>query len=66
MRGSGKIITIGLCPSWDTFCRFEGIGWGGVSVKAGDSNVRQQQGHRAKRSSNPTTKSRFIVRIDVG
>ena len=28
MRVSGKIITIGLCPSWDTVCRFEGIDWG--------------------------------------
>ena len=28
MRVSGKIITVGLCPSWDTVCRFEGIDWG--------------------------------------
>jgi len=28
MRVSGKIVTIGLCPSWDTVCRFEGIDWG--------------------------------------
>jgi len=28
MRVNGKIVTIGLCPSWDTVCRFEGIDWG--------------------------------------
>jgi 1-phosphofructokinase family hexose kinase len=28
MRVSGKIVTVGLCPSWDTICRFEGIDWG--------------------------------------
>jgi len=28
MRVSGKIVTVGLCPSWDTVCRFEGIDWG--------------------------------------
>jgi len=28
MRVSSKIITVGLCPSWDTICRFEGIDWG--------------------------------------
>ena len=28
MRVSGKIVTIGLCPSWDTVCRFDGIEWG--------------------------------------
>jgi len=28
MRVSGKIVTVGLCPSWDTICRFEGIEWG--------------------------------------
>ena len=28
MRVSGKIVTIGLCPSWDMVCRFEGIEWG--------------------------------------
>lgn len=28
MRVSGKIVTIGLCPSWDTTCRFDGIDWG--------------------------------------
>ena len=28
MRVSGKIITVGLCPSWDTICWFEGIEWG--------------------------------------
>ncbi len=28
MRINGKIVTIGLCPSWDTVCRFEGIDWG--------------------------------------
>lgn len=28
MRISGKIVTVGLCPSWDTICRFDGIDWG--------------------------------------
>jgi 1-phosphofructokinase len=28
MRVSGKIITVGLCPSWDTICLFDGIEWG--------------------------------------
>ena len=28
MRVNGKIVTVGLCPSWDTICRFEGIDWG--------------------------------------
>ena len=28
MRVNGKIVTVGLCPSWDTVCRFEGIDWG--------------------------------------
>ncbi len=28
MRVSGKIVTIGLCPSWDTICLFDGIEWG--------------------------------------
>jgi len=28
MRVSGKIVTVGLCPSWDTVCRFDGIDWG--------------------------------------
>jgi 1-phosphofructokinase len=28
MRISGRIITVGLCPSWDTVCEFEGIDWG--------------------------------------
>ncbi len=28
MKLSGKIVTVGLCPSWDTVCRFEGIDWG--------------------------------------
>ena len=28
MRVSGKIVTVGLCPSWDTVCRFKGIDWG--------------------------------------
>ena len=28
MRVSGKIITIGLCPSWDTVCLLNGIEWG--------------------------------------
>ncbi len=28
MRVSSKIVTVGLCPSWDTVCRFEGIDWG--------------------------------------
>ncbi len=28
MRVNSKIITVGLCPSWDTICRFNGIDWG--------------------------------------
>jgi len=28
MRVSSKIVTVGLCPSWDTVCQFEGIDWG--------------------------------------
>lgn len=28
MRVNSKIVTVGLCPSWDTVCRFEGIEWG--------------------------------------
>jgi len=28
MRVNGKIITVGLCPSWDTVCRLDGIDWG--------------------------------------
>jgi len=28
MRVSGKIVTVGLCPSWDTICLFDGIEWG--------------------------------------
>lgn len=28
MKLSGKIVTVGLCPSWDTVCRFDGIDWG--------------------------------------
>jgi len=28
MRVSGKIVTIGLCPSWDTICLCDGIEWG--------------------------------------
>jgi len=28
MRVSGKIITVGLCPSWDTICLLDGIEWG--------------------------------------
>ena len=28
MRISGRIITVGLCPSWDVVYQFEGIDWG--------------------------------------
>ncbi len=28
MRISGKIITIGLCPCWDTVCQLKGVDWG--------------------------------------
>ena len=28
MAGGKKIITIGLCPCWDTVCRVDGIDWG--------------------------------------
>lgn len=28
MRANSKIITVGLCPSWDTVCRVDGIDWG--------------------------------------
>jgi len=28
MAGEKKIITIGLCPCWDTVCRLDGINWG--------------------------------------
>jgi len=32
MRNNSKIITIGLCPSWDTVCQLDGVGWGLHSV----------------------------------
>jgi len=28
MKKTSKIVTVGLCPSWDTVCRFDGIAWG--------------------------------------
>jgi 1-phosphofructokinase family hexose kinase len=28
MNRNSYIITVGLCPSWDTVCRFDGIDWG--------------------------------------
>ena len=28
MNRYSSIITVGLCPSWDTVCRFDGIDWG--------------------------------------
>jgi len=28
VRVNGKIVTVGLCPSWDTVFRFDGIDWG--------------------------------------
>lgn len=28
MNKNSSIITVGLCPSWDTVCRFDGIEWG--------------------------------------
>ncbi len=28
MRASSEIVTVGLCPSWDMVCRFDGIDWG--------------------------------------
>ncbi|MHC4586387.1 MAG: 1-phosphofructokinase family hexose kinase, partial [Planctomycetota bacterium] len=28
MNRYSSIITVGLCPSWDTVCRFDGIEWG--------------------------------------
>ncbi len=28
MDRHSSIITVGLCPSWDTVCRFDGIEWG--------------------------------------
>ena len=28
MDRKSSIITVGLCPSWDTVCRFDGIDWG--------------------------------------
>jgi len=28
MSVCGKIVTVGLCPSWDTICLFDGIDWG--------------------------------------
>ena len=28
MSKNHSIITVGLCPSWDTVCRFDGIEWG--------------------------------------
>ncbi len=28
MRISGKIVTIGLCPCWDTICQLDGVDWG--------------------------------------
>ena len=28
MNRNHSIITVGLCPSWDTVCRFDGIDWG--------------------------------------
>jgi len=29
MNSKSKIITVGLCPSWDTVCRVDGVDWGG-------------------------------------
>lgn len=28
MAGEKKIITVGLCPCWDTVCRVDGVEWG--------------------------------------
>ena len=28
MKKASKIVTVGLCPSWDLVCRFDGIDWG--------------------------------------
>jgi len=28
MNRNSSIITVGLCPSWDSVCRFDGIDWG--------------------------------------
>ncbi|MCK5269042.1 MAG: hypothetical protein KAR07_12755 [Spirochaetes bacterium] len=32
MQMKGNIITVGLCPCWDSVCRVEGIDWGGHKV----------------------------------
>jgi fructose-1-phosphate kinase PfkB-like protein len=28
MKKTSKIVTVGLCPSWDMVCRFDGLEWG--------------------------------------
>ena len=37
MRVSGKIITVGLCPCWDTVCRLDGADWGEHKVMSASS-----------------------------
>ena len=32
MNRTSSIITVGLCPCWDTVLRFDGIEWGGPRV----------------------------------
>ncbi len=39
MKKTSKIVTVGLCPSWDTVCRFDGIEWGEHKL-AGSSSCR--------------------------
>jgi len=38
MSGISKIITVGLCPSWDTVCRLKGIDWGQHKVISSSSS----------------------------
>jgi len=42
MRKAGKIITVGLCPSWDTVLGVDGIDWG--EHKLADSAVSRPAG----------------------
>lgn len=42
MKISGKIITVGLSPSWDVICQFENIDWG--QHKTVDSRLERPAG----------------------
>jgi len=39
MKSGGKIITVGLCPCWDTACQVDGLDWGRHEVIASRSDL---------------------------